>query len=390
MLTVTKDVILPATITGSWPRPRWFDQSMMGQPLDTCMMDTRYREKFGDAMTVVVSDEERAGLDLVSHGDLHCDDDMAGRSWHHYPLQRWHGFEGDYLQSDETRSPWLRYPPGTLLNEIYTGWRWPRVVDKIQHRPLDYAKIWRIAQQRASKPVKFGTCCSQVMGLFLDLYTDKYTDHRQVIWDMAEAMNTELLSLRDAGCTCIQIEEPTLHFWANTYGAKSEEVKFMVEAFKREVQGLEDVELWIHTCWGNPNMQRVIDNDSYKESFELYLPDRDFREIDLFSTNNMKGNLPKKVAVGVVSHRSLQVDLAEEVAERGRRALKHIDPEQLILSTDCGFGRQGCNRDIAFYKTAAISGGRDILRHELGVEPGGVPAANPELQTDIVPPTPDR
>ena len=402
MLTVTKDVILPATITGSWPRPRWFDQSMMGQPLDTCMMDTRYREKFGDAMTVVVSDEERAGLDLVSHGDLHCDDDMAGRSWHHYPLQRWHGFEGDYLQSDETRSPWLRYPPGTLLNEIYTGWRWPRVVDKIEHRPLDYAKIWRIAQQRASKPVKFGTCCSQVMGLFLDLYTDKYTDHRQVIWDMAEAMNTELLALRDAGCTCIQIEEPTLHFWANTYGAKSEEVKFMVEAFKREVQGLEDVELWIHTCWGNPNMQRVIDNDSYAESFDLYLnecsgdvwtvemTDRDFREIDLFSTNNMKGNLPKKVAVGVVSHRSLQVDLAEDVAERGRRALKHIDPEQLILSTDCGFGRQGCNRDIAFYKTAAISGGRDILRHELGVEPGGVPAANPALQTDIVPSTPDR
>ena len=402
MYTVTKDVILPATITGSWPRPRWYDDSMFGRPLDTCMMDTRYREKFGDAMTVVVSDEERAGLDLVSHGDLHCDDDMAGRSWHHYPLQRWHGFEGDYLQSDETRSPWLRYPPGPLLNEIYTGWRWPRVVDKIEHRPLDYAKIWRIAQQRASKPVKFGTCCSQVMGLFLDLYTDKYTDHRQVIWDMAEAMNKELLALRDAGCTCIQIEEPTLHFWANTYGAKSEEVKFMVEAFKREVQGLEDVELWIHTCWGNPNMQRVIEDDSYKESFELYLhempgdvwtvemTDRDFREIDLFSTNNMKGNLPKKVAVGVVSHRSLQVDLAEDVAGRTRRALEHIDPEQLILSTDCGFGRQGCNRDIAFYKTAAIAGGRDIVRAELGLEPGGVPAAEPALQTDIVPAVPDR
>ena len=176
----------------------------------------------------------------------------------------------------------------------------------------------------------------------------------------------------------------------------------MVEAFKREVQGLEDVELWIHTCWGNPNMQRVIDNDSYRESFELYLhempgdvwtvemTDRDFREIDLFSTNNLKGSLPKKIAVGVVSHRSLQVDLAEDVAERGRRALKHIDPEQLILSTDCGFGRQGCNRDIAFYKTAAISGGRDILRRELGIEPGGVPAADPRLQTDIVPSTPDR
>jgi hypothetical protein len=52
-----------------------------------------------------------------------------------------------------------------MLNEIYTGWRWPRVVDKVEHRPLDYAKIWRMAQSRASKPVRFGTCSSQVMGL---------------------------------------------------------------------------------------------------------------------------------------------------------------------------------------------------------------------------------
>ena len=30
-----------------------------------------------------------------------------------------------------------------MLNEIYTGWRWPRVVHKVEHRPLDYAKVWR-------------------------------------------------------------------------------------------------------------------------------------------------------------------------------------------------------------------------------------------------------
>ena len=127
-------------------------------------MDVRFREKFQDALAVVISDEERAGLDILTHGDFHCDEDLAGRAWHHYPLQRWAGFEGDYLQSEETRAPWLHYPPGTLLNEIYTGWRWPHVVDKIEHRPLDYAKIWRIAQGKTRKPVKFGTCCSQVMG----------------------------------------------------------------------------------------------------------------------------------------------------------------------------------------------------------------------------------
>ncbi|HEX9793049.1 MAG TPA: cobalamin-independent methionine synthase II family protein [Planctomycetota bacterium] len=397
MYTVTKDLVLPATVTGSWPRPRWFDKSLCGKGLDTAMLDVQHREQYTDAVATVLSDQERAGLDILTHGDLHCDDDLAGRSWHHYPLQRWKGFAGDHLQSEATRSPWLRYPPGTLLNEIYTGWRWPQVVGKIEHRPLDFPKIWRIAQAKAHKPVRFGTCCTQVMGLFLDLHTDQYTDTRQVIWDMAEAMNKELRALRDAGCKVIQIEEPTLHFWANTYGADSEEVKFMVEAYNREVEGLEDVEIWIHTCWGNPNMQRVIDNDSYAASFELYMhalrgdvwtvemTDRSFREIELFGA--LKGRLPKKVCVGAVSHRNLQADRAEDVAARIRTALEHVDAEQLIVSSDCGFGRQGCNREIAFYKATAIAQGCNLVRQELGLEMRYVPAADPALQTDIVPKT---
>jgi 5-methyltetrahydropteroyltriglutamate--homocysteine methyltransferase len=400
MFTVTANTILPCTITGSYPRPRWFDLSMWGRPLDSCMMDVRFREKFTDALSTVISDQERAGLDILTHGDLHCDDDLAGRSWHHYPLQRWVGFSGDFLQSEETRSPWLRYPPGTLLNEIYTGWRWPRVVDKVEHRPLDYPKIWRLAQARTAKPVRFGTCCSQVMGLFLDLHTPKYKDRREVVWDMAVAMNKELLALKAAGCQCIQIEEPTLHFWSNTFGRDHEEVKFMVECYNREVQGLDDVEIWIHTCWGNPNMQRVIENDSYRESFQLYLEacrgdvwtletkDRQMREIELFAP--FKGNLKKKICIGAVSHRRLQVESPEEVAGSIRTALKHIAPEQLIVSSDCGFGRQGCNREIAFFKTAAIAQGTNIVRKELGLPISEARAASPRLQTDIVPRTPDR
>ncbi len=102
MFTATANLMLPSTVTGSWPRPRWFDVSMWGQPLDTCMMDVRFREKFQDALAVVISDQERAGLDILTHGDFHCDEDMAGRAWHHYPLQRWAGFEGDHLQPEET------------------------------------------------------------------------------------------------------------------------------------------------------------------------------------------------------------------------------------------------------------------------------------------------
>jgi len=395
MFAVTADMMLPSTVTGSWPRPRWFDLSMLGKPLDTCMMDVRFREKFQDALAVVVSDQERAGLDLITNGDYHVDEDFAGRSWHHYPIQRWAGFEGDFLQSEETRSAWLKYPAGTLLHEIYTGWRWPRVVDKIEHRPLDYDKLWRMTQAKTRKPVKFGTCASQVMSLFLDIHTDKYKDKRQVIWDMAEAMNKELLALRDAGCKLIQIEEPCFHFMANTFGKDHDEVRFLVEAYNREVQGLDDVELWIHTCWGNPNMQRVMEDTSYAASLEIYLEeakgdvwtietkDRNFRDIELFE--RFKHDLKKKIAIGAVSHRTLQADRPEDVAAEIRRALKYIPPERLIVSSDCGFGRQGCNREIAFYKASSIAQGCNIVRRELGLPTTYIPAADPALQIDIVP-----
>jgi len=123
------------------------------------------------------------------------------------------------------------------------------VVDKIEHKPLDYPKLWRMARRKHASRVKFGTCCSQVMGAVPGYSHAEIQRQRQVIWDMAEAMNKELLALREAGCRCIQIEEPTFHFMANTYGKDHEEVKFMIRRVHREVQGLDDVELWIHTCW---------------------------------------------------------------------------------------------------------------------------------------------
>jgi len=395
MFTATAQQVLPTTVTGSWPRPRWFDVSMWGKPLDTCMMDVRFREKFQDALAVVVSEQERAGLDIISHGDFHLDEDMAGRAWHHYPLQRWKGVEGDHLQSEATRSEWLKYPPGTLLHEIYTGWRWPRVVDKLEFASLDYAKIWRMTQAKARRPVRFGTCSSQVMSLFLDIHTPRYKDIREVIWDMSEIMNRELLALRDAGCRCIQVEEPCFHFMANTFGKDDERVKFMMDAYNREVQGLDDVEIWIHTCWGNPNMQRVMEDTSYAASMDLYLErargdvwtvemkDRNFRDIELFE--RFKGDLKKKVAIGAVSHRTLQADRPEDVAAEIRKALKHIPPERLVVSSDCGFGRQGCNREIAFYKSSSIAQGCNIVRRELGLPTTYIAAADPALQTDIVP-----
>jgi 5-methyltetrahydropteroyltriglutamate--homocysteine methyltransferase len=139
----------------------------------------------------------------------------------------------------------------------------------------------------------------------------------------------------------------------------------------------------------------VMEDTSYQASFDLYLNemkgdvwtletrDRNFKDIELFGEH--KGRLPKKICVGAVSHRTLQADRPDDVADGIRTALEHIAPEQLIVSSDCGFGRQGCNRAIAFYKATAIAQGCNIVRRELGLTPSYIPAADPTLQTDIVP-----
>ena len=86
-----------------------------------------------------------------------------------------------------------------------------------------------------------------------------------------------------------------------------------------------------------------------------------------------------------MSHRALQADRPEDVAGEIRKALKYIPAERLIVSSDCGFGRQGCNREIAFYKASAIAQGCNIVRRELGLPETYVPAADPKLQVDVVP-----
>jgi 5-methyltetrahydropteroyltriglutamate--homocysteine methyltransferase len=74
-----------------------------------------------------------------------------------------------------------------------------------------------------------------------------------------------------------------------------------------------------------------------------------------------------------------------EGAAEIRKAMKYIPAEKLIISNDCGFGRQGCNREIAFYKASALAQGCNIVRRELGLPSTYVPAADPKLQIDVVP-----
>jgi 5-methyltetrahydropteroyltriglutamate--homocysteine methyltransferase len=392
MYTATKDLVIPTTVTGSWPRPVWYTGNLDGRPFSTAMADVTFREQFLDAVATIISDQEAAGLDILTNGDYHLDADLAGRSWFSYPTQRFTGISDQ--ESERTNAMWS-YPVGTWLNEIVGGWKYPKITGKVEARiPLEFAKIWRIAQSRSDKPVKFGTISADLAAAVLNLGTDIYADDkRELMWDMATIINAELRELAAAGCKVIQIEEPAIHSTA-AFTDDKDTLDFYVDLFNHQVDGLDDVELWIHTCWGNPGAQHCFDpNISYEPSIDMYLnrckgdvwtvesKDSGHAPLPLFEP--YKGKLNKKVALGCISHRALQVETADEVADDIRKALKYIDADHLVLSSDCGFGRQGVPRPIAFHKASALAQGANIVRRELGAEESRVRAADPALQIDV-------
>jgi 5-methyltetrahydropteroyltriglutamate--homocysteine methyltransferase len=142
-------------------------------------------------------------------------------------------------------------------------------------------------------------------------------------------------------------------------------------------------------------MQRIFDKTSYANALEIYLDrvkcdvltlemkDRGMAELELLGA--WKGKTKKKFAIGVVSHRTLNAETPDDVAGNIRRALQYVDLENLIVSSDCGFGRQGANRMVAFYKTAATAQGANIVRRERGLPETYVPCADPRLTQDQVP-----
>jgi 5-methyltetrahydropteroyltriglutamate--homocysteine methyltransferase len=101
----------------------------------------------------------------------------------------------------------------------------------------------------------------------------------------------------------------------------------------------------------------------------------DGKDLALFS----KYKTDKKIGIGVVNHCNTVVEPPEHVAGLIRKALEHIPPERLIITTDCGFGREGLSRRIAYYKCVSLVEGANIVRRELGLPEARVRAADPSL-----------
>jgi 5-methyltetrahydropteroyltriglutamate--homocysteine methyltransferase len=267
------------------------------------------------------------------------------------------------------------FPRGHILHDYLESRVMPVITGPIGRGNLQYTAMWKAAQRFTEKPVKFGGVSAEIVAFALQ---DKhYKSIPERIFAIADAFNAEYHELADAGCPVIQIEEPQLHLIAiRKIQDKVINQELMMEAFNRTVKGLRaKTEVWAHSCWGNPSQQRMFaEVQSYKAALENYNKiDADVVTFEMSSSGGIdleaigKIITDKKISIGVIDHHTLQVEQPEQVAAQIRAALKHIPAERLMVSTDCGMGREGMSRRHAFYKAVAIVLGTNIVRKELGL-----------------------
>jgi 5-methyltetrahydropteroyltriglutamate--homocysteine methyltransferase len=375
MLRATKNTVLPTTITGSLPRPSWYTQNLGSRSFLDAMVNNQFREQYVDTVGIYLHEQEMAGLDIVTDGDAHFDSDVGGQSWTNYPPRHMGGFDKK-PQPTPLGKGGLLFPPGHILHDYMEARVMPGINGPVTRGELQYTAMWKVAQRMTKKPVKFGTIGPELVAFAVQ---DKhYKSIKDRILAVTDALNEELNELADAGCQVIQFEEPQIHMLAIRKVVDDViNPNFSVEVFNRTVKGLRGkTEVWCHTCWGNPSQQRMFKEvQSYKDALEtLNKVDADVITFESVSAGGADleafGKVissDKKIAIGVIDHHSLQVEKPEEIADHIRRALKYIPAERLILSSDCGMGREGMSRRHAYYKIVSLVLGTNIVRKELGL-----------------------
>ena len=188
-----------------------------------------------------------------------------------------------------------------------------------------------------------------------------YKDRMDVAWALAEIVNRELKALVAAGVDFIQLDEPS-------YAVHSSTPEAFVRLFNRTVEGVT-AKISIHLCFGN-YLGRPVARRTYKpllpyifdmhtHQYALEFANREMAEIDLLK------DFPadKEIAVGLVDVKNYYIETPEDVAERIRRTLEVIAPERVTVTPDCGFSQTA--RWAAQRKLAAMVEGTQMVRREL-------------------------
>ena len=360
------NTILPTTMVGSFPRPGWYDYQLLGRDIRVAFKHVGHAEAYEDATRVVILDQEDAGLDIITDGQMSFDDYVGViGSFCWYMYERIPGFEQAKEEHPSVVGAAVRTKEVELLSD------WGGVVNSgpVKRGPIHLTDLFKIAKRFATRPLKVSVGAGPV-NLAWHVYFKHYKDARELSLALAPIFNAEMKELVEAGARFLQIED--LGAWLPLFTNNPDDYKWIAEVIANCVDGVDAKIAW-HFCFGNAWGNAL--SGIFPKGYETVLPyfydvpvDQfvlDFANRDMAGIECLK-SLPKdkEVAVGVLDIRTSMIESPNQVAERIRKVLKVVPPERLYLTTDCGM--KPLSRIVAKMKLKALADGARIVRNELG------------------------
>jgi 5-methyltetrahydropteroyltriglutamate--homocysteine methyltransferase len=338
--------LLPTSLVGSYAQPEWLiDRARLAGRFPPRVRarelwripPEHLAEAQDDATRVAIREQEEAGLDIVTDGEIRRE------SYSNHFATALEGVDVDN--------------PGTALDRSGHPNPVPRIVGPISRpRPVQVADL-RFLRAHTDRTVKM-----TVPGPFTmsqQAQNDHYPDLEAAAMGYAAAVNAEIKDLFAAGADVVQIDEPYLQ--ARPDAARA----YGLAALNAALEGVTGTTV-VHLCFG---YAAIIHERPEGYSF---LPELAGCTADQISIETAQSGLDlgvladledKTILLGVIDLSDHAVESVETVAARTRRAFDRLPPEQIVIATDCGM--KYLPRDSAAGKMRAMAGAAALLRDEL-------------------------
>jgi 5-methyltetrahydropteroyltriglutamate--homocysteine methyltransferase len=342
-------MLLPTTLVGSYPQPDWLiDRDKLKGRLPPRVRarelwripESLLEQAQDDATLLAIRDQERAGLDIITDGEIRRES---------YSNRFANALDGLDLAN-----------PGTALDRTGHPNPVPRVVAPIRRRqPVE---VRNVVFLRANTDRLIKITVPGPFTMSQQAQDDYYQDPKALAMDYAVAVNAEIHDLFAAGADIVQLDEPYMQ-------ARPERARqYGIEVLNRALEGVKGTTC-VHICFGYAAIVHK------RPSGYSFLPELDQAACKQISVETAQANLDcavleklpsKTILVGVLDLADMTVETPEMVAGRIRRALRHVPPERIVLAPDCGM--KYLPREVALGKMRAMVAGARLVRRELGEE----------------------
>jgi 5-methyltetrahydropteroyltriglutamate--homocysteine methyltransferase len=334
--------LLYTSVIGSYAWPAWLHSALAAAGRGDYGPDD-WRETQDDAVDLAVRDQEAAGVDIITDGEMRRIGFFTAEFYGHMtglsemPPKRKMGVVGHDQRESYEAVEKVNAPNGLGLVPEYNYLKAHTTHAIKMPIPGPYTLAGRI------KPGSV------------------YKDRMEVAHALAAIINTELKAVVAAGATFVQVDEPS-------YAVHAHSPKAFVDLFNETVKGVK-AKIGVHLCFGN-FVGRPVAKRTYKplfphildmnvSQFALEFANRELAELELWE----EFPSDKELAAGLVDVKNYYVETPEDVAERIRAALHYVAPDKLSITPDCGFSQTA--RWAAKGKLAAMVEGARIVRREL-------------------------